>query len=298
MRPLYAKGSRPSADPVVFFKLRLIMFFEGLRSERELMRVATDRLSVRWCLGYDLHEPLPDHSNMMRTRDRCGLPVFRRFFEEIVQRCAEAGLVRGRELFFDSTKVGADADVDSLASRHLVENHLGGLFEDEAVVPETSEQGTPAATAALSTADDPQFLEGNAGSSDWVSRAGSQDRAFVSGTRKRTADLRVSRTDPDATPMRVGAGETKLGYQAHYVVDPTGQALQGEGQSLPCLLVQAEVHSKQGGTHDLLSLRRTLLGQGEELPPDPPLPKSPAQAQGVGGAALRRGERLPRHAEV
>lgn len=63
------------------------------------------------------------------------------------------------------------------------------------------------------------LLGGNAGRSDWVSRAGRQDRAFVSGTRERTADLRVSRTDPDATPMRVGAGETRLGYQAHYVVD-------------------------------------------------------------------------------
>jgi hypothetical protein len=31
-------------DPVVFFKLQLVLFFEGLRSERELMRVAADRL--------------------------------------------------------------------------------------------------------------------------------------------------------------------------------------------------------------------------------------------------------------
>ena len=29
----------------------------------------------------------------------------------------------------------------------------------------------------------------------------------------------MSTTDPDATPMRVREGETKLGYQAHYVVD-------------------------------------------------------------------------------
>ena len=33
--------------------------FEGLRSERELVRVAADRLSVRWYLGYDLDEDLP-----------------------------------------------------------------------------------------------------------------------------------------------------------------------------------------------------------------------------------------------
>src|SRR5215212_3443123 len=71
------------------------MFFEGLRSERELMSVAADRLSVRWYLGYDLHEPLPDHSNLTRTRERFGLGVFRLFFERIVEECVEAGLVGG-----------------------------------------------------------------------------------------------------------------------------------------------------------------------------------------------------------
>ena len=218
VRPLYARGGRPSVDPVVFFKLQLILFFEGLRSERELMRVAADRLSVRWYLGYDLHEPLPDHSNLTRTCERFGLAVFRRFFEEVVERCAEAGLVRGEELFFDSTKVRADADVDSLASRHLVEDHLSGLFLKEPADTGTSSAGTPA-TAALPIAEDQELFERNVGRSDWVSRAGRQDRAFVSGSRKRTADLRISRTDSDATPMRVGAGETKLGYQAHYVVD-------------------------------------------------------------------------------
>src|SRR6266699_7238552 len=49
----YALGGRPSIDPVIFFKLQLVMFFEGIRSERQLMRHAADRLSVRWYLGYD-----------------------------------------------------------------------------------------------------------------------------------------------------------------------------------------------------------------------------------------------------
>ena len=79
VRPLYAKGGRPSVDPVVFFRLQLVMFFEDIRSERELMRVAADRLSVRWFLGYDLHEPLPDHSSLTRIRERYGLESFRRF---------------------------------------------------------------------------------------------------------------------------------------------------------------------------------------------------------------------------
>ena len=47
----YAAGGRPSIDPIVFFKLQLVMFFEGLRSERQLMRHAVDLLSVLWYLG-------------------------------------------------------------------------------------------------------------------------------------------------------------------------------------------------------------------------------------------------------
>src|SRR6188472_4043889 len=104
VRETYADTGRPSVDPVVFFKLQLILFFEGLRSERQLMQVVADRLSLRWYLGYDLSEPLPDHSSLTRIRDRYGLDVFRRFFETITEQCVAAGLVWGRELIIDSTK--------------------------------------------------------------------------------------------------------------------------------------------------------------------------------------------------
>lgn len=145
-------------DPVVFFRLQLVMFFEGIRSERELMRVAADRLSGRWYLGYDLHEPLPFHSSLTRTRERFGVEVFRSFFEEIVELCVEAGLVWGEELFFDATKVRADADTDSLHSRAIVENHLKSLFS-QGNESESSEYAEPAETsmspdAALPTYDD------------------------------------------------------------------------------------------------------------------------------------------------
>src|SRR5215217_3469802 len=109
VRDCYASSGRPSVDPVVFFKLQLVLFFENLRSERQLMEVAADRLSLRWYLGYDLFEPLPDYSSLTKIRDRYGLEVFGRFFEEIVERCAEAGLVWGEELYFDATKIEANA---------------------------------------------------------------------------------------------------------------------------------------------------------------------------------------------
>ncbi len=43
VRTFYASAGRPSVDPVVFFKLQLIMFFEDLRSERRLMRESRKR---------------------------------------------------------------------------------------------------------------------------------------------------------------------------------------------------------------------------------------------------------------
>src|SRR6266699_4917840 len=48
VKETYAERRRPSIDPVVFFKLQLVMFFDGIRSERHLMQLSADRLSVRW----------------------------------------------------------------------------------------------------------------------------------------------------------------------------------------------------------------------------------------------------------
>ena len=101
----------------------LVMFFEGIRSERQLMWHAADRLSIRWFLGYDLGETLPDHSSLTKIRTRYGVEVFRRFFEAIVEQCQDAGLVWGRELYIDGTKVAANVGKESvkpaLRSRHI-----------------------------------------------------------------------------------------------------------------------------------------------------------------------------------
>jgi transposase len=231
VRPFYAVGGRRSIDPVVFFKLQLVLFFEDLKSERQLMEVVADRLSLRWHLGYDLHEPLPDHSSLTRIRDRYGLEVFRRFFEQIVEECVEAGLVGGEELFIDATKVEADAAVDSLAPRWFVEDHLQELFEEDADEQEKKSaedlQDTEDARSkdevpvcVLPMAGDEDLLRNNSASEDWISRDGAQDR-FFKGTswRERTADTRASRTDPDATPMRWSENARKLGYRTNYVVD-------------------------------------------------------------------------------
>jgi transposase len=234
----YACGGRPSIDPIVFFKLQLVMFFEGIRSERQLMRHAEDRLSVRWYIGYDLGEPLPDHSSLTRIRERYGVEVFRRFFEQIVEQCQQAGLVWGRELYIDGTKVQANASKDSLKPRFYVEAHLSTLFSDKA--EEAAEAGEQDASQEESASPEPspqveksspielptslsseqrcELSQQNETRHDWIEQLGAQDRRVKGRSYQRMADFLVSTTDPDATLMETTKG-ADMGYRTHYVVD-------------------------------------------------------------------------------
>lgn len=226
VRDAYAGIGRPSVDPVVFFKLQLVLFFEGLRSERQLMRVVADRLSLRWYLGYDLTEALPDHSSLTRMRQRYGLDVFRRFFEAITQECVQAGLVWGQELYIDSTDVAANASLASLRPRFGVEAHLAQLFagagegdgrgDRDRAGREAEPTSLPVAWTSEACAD---LAAAAADRHDWIGEAGRPDRTRTSGTYRRTADFRASTTDPDASPLRPTEGRTRLGYHDHYVVD-------------------------------------------------------------------------------
>jgi transposase len=226
-RELYAERGRPSIDPVVFFKLQLVMFFEGIRSERKLVETAHLNLAHRWYLGYALDEELPDHSSLTRIRQRLGIGIFERFFERVVDLCQDVGLVWGKELFFDATKVVADAAVDSLVPRfyHEAKTHLADLFPAEEAEtaaearPDGRADGLPAGVVRL-----PRRLiaEGASSVADPPWRLLEERRLDPnrppSGSYRRTADFRVSPTDPDATPMQTRNG-TALGYHDHYVVD-------------------------------------------------------------------------------
>ena len=197
----YAEGGRPSIDPEVFFRLHLIMFFSGIRSERQLLEQASYNLAMRWYAGYNMDEPLPDHSSLSKIRARLGLPIFRRFFEAITEQCAKAGLVRGDELIFDATKVRANASMDSLIPRlHLLtEEHLAQL---EPVEPPTT------------------LWEQNNARWDLLEECRLAPDRPASGSYERKSDRLVSTTDPDAVAMRHHNGDrVTLGYHDHYVID-------------------------------------------------------------------------------
>jgi transposase len=69
VRDRYEETGRPSIDPVVFFKLHLIAFFEGIPSERRLMETAHLNLAIAgtWATTWTipcqpLQDPLPIRS--------------------------------------------------------------------------------------------------------------------------------------------------------------------------------------------------------------------------------------------
>jgi transposase len=263
-RDLYAERGRPSVDPVVFFKLQLVMFFEGIRSERKLIETASLNLAHRWYLGYALDEALPDHSSLTRIRQRLGIDVFQRFFEQIVDLCQEAGLVWGRELYFDATRVRADADTDSLVPRFYREatTHLADVFAPDPAQPE--EQDVSAANALLPEGMLPfPMREGESAETEAdtnLERWNLLKERRLDPTRpshrgyRRTSDFWVSTSDPDATPMWT-AGKARLGYHDHYVVDGGKRRI-----ILAALVTPADVMENQPMLHLLwrVCFRRKL----------------------------------------
>ena len=82
-------------------------------------------------------------------------------------------------------------------------------------------QELPSLPVALSQVQQEKLSAENAKRHDWIAEAGRPQREVRGDYQyyQRTADFRISTTDPDATPMRLKSGGLHLGYHTHYVVD-------------------------------------------------------------------------------
>lgn len=117
------------------------------------------RLAYRSFTRLDLNQEVPDHSTFSKNRHgrfrQSG--VFREVFEEIVQRCLEAGLVEGKNLAVDGTLVAADTSRTSRIPR--------GQLQETAQVSRTAkevlselERENPVSHAELVSATDPDAV--------------------------------------------------------------------------------------------------------------------------------------------
>ena len=123
-RPFYAdRLGRPSLRLGRYFRLLLIGYFEGLSSERGIAWRLADSWSLRSFLDLDVTESAPDHSTLSRTRRRIDVETHVAVFAWVLERLAEAGLVKGKTVGVDATTLEANAVMRSIERRDTGESY-------------------------------------------------------------------------------------------------------------------------------------------------------------------------------
>jgi transposase len=177
----YGKKGNESVAPEVILKMMFLLFFDDIKSERELMEVIGERLDYLWFLDYGLDEKIPDHSVLSKARARWGKEVFESLFVRTVAQCVEAGLVDGNKLHVDSSLVDADAAKESVI------------------------KGAPPLIAALKRA--------------YAATESKLEETSTPENYQAVNDRMMSQSDPDAAMVRKGSGDSRPRYQHHRAID-------------------------------------------------------------------------------
>src|SRR5437870_2340976 len=177
----YGRNDNESVPPEVILKMMFLLFFDDIKSERELMEVIGERLDYLWFLDYALDDKVPDHSVLSKARARWGKEVFESLFVRTVSQCVEAGLVDGSKLHVDASLIDANAAKESVtkAAPELIAALKRAYCATESKLEQTS---TPTAYQAVN-------------------------------------DRMMSQSDPDAACVRKGSGESRPRYHHHRAVD-------------------------------------------------------------------------------
>ncbi|MBP1934293.1 transposase [Ammoniphilus resinae] len=142
VRPFYSETKgRPSLDPVVLFKMMLIGYLYGIRSERQLEQEIIPNAAYRWFLGLSFADPVPDHSTISWNRNNRfkGTTVFEEIFDEVVHLAIHHHMVAGRLLISDSTHIQANANKNAYTMQVVKDQPHEYLQELEKAVNEDRE---------------------------------------------------------------------------------------------------------------------------------------------------------------
>jgi transposase len=132
----YGTEGQKSIDPVVFFKLILVGYLENLNSDRKIVEHASVRMDVLYFLNYDINEPFPWHSTVSRTRQLYGEEVFIQLFQKVLKMCVDKGMVSGRRQALDSAYIKANASLDSILEKEVMDD--AEIFAEELANNDTS----------------------------------------------------------------------------------------------------------------------------------------------------------------
>jgi transposase len=243
--PAYSANGRgrPGIDPVVYFKMLMVGFFEDIGSERGIAERCSDSISIRAFLGYALTETTPDHSSLSIIRERLGPDVYDRVFILILSALDKHGLLKGKNVGIDASVIEANAALKSLINRNTEEAYW------EYVRRLASENGI-----------DPKDAE-----------------AVRQFDRKRPKKMSneewVNPNDPDAKIGLTKAGATDMIYKPEHTVDlDTGAILQAEVRlgnetdqkdlSQHVLQAQVNINQAQDTDADTLTIESTTADKG------------------------------------
>jgi transposase len=123
----HQKLGRPSLPPGQYFRVMMIGFFEGLDSERGIAWRLADSLTLRQFLSIGLDEKTPDHVTISRTRRLIDAEKHQRVFSWVLERLAQAGLIKGKTIGVDSTTLEANAAMKSIVRRDSGESYMAYL---------------------------------------------------------------------------------------------------------------------------------------------------------------------------
>ena len=118
----YGTEGQKSIDPVVFIKLILVGYLENLNSDRRIIATSRLRLDILYFIDYDLDEELPWHSTLSRTRQLYGEHVFSELFKKVLKQCINKGMVSGRRQAVDGFFIKANASLDSLVEKDILDD--------------------------------------------------------------------------------------------------------------------------------------------------------------------------------
>lgn len=175
--------------PGMYFRLLMLGYFEGIDSERGIAWRASDSLSMRWFLQLSVDEVAPDHLTISRTRRLIDAETHHEVFAWVLERLAEAGLVKGKTLGIDATTLEANAAMRSIVRRDSgagYEEFLRGLAEASGIETPTRED--------LARLDRKRKNKGS--NADWVNPH-----------------------EPDGRIAKMKDGSTHIAHKAEHAVD-------------------------------------------------------------------------------
>lgn len=225
-----ANNGRPAIDPVMLFKLLLLGYLFGIRSERQLMREVQVNVAYRWFLGLRLTDKVPDASTISQNRRRrfADSGIYQEIFDEIVLQAMGRGMVEGQVLYSDSTHLKANANKNKHDEVEVACSATAYLQElEEAIDADRIAAGkkpfkprTRERSAEVDSEDDDSG--GSAASeadSATQSDAPGAPSTHAAGSHAQTKRIKQSRTDPDSGFMVRDDKPRGFFYLDHRTVD-------------------------------------------------------------------------------